>query len=164
VTFKTHESYLSTLLPTNEFEIATQGGWTTASFSVWRLGNLDWLGGRDYSFFGLYIHDVAFTESTVAASDAADSKPAEQLKGDFLPALLETTADPIITGREELGFAKVLATIEKPPSSPTPSSSYTLSAGREGTEFLRLSLSGLTQAPEAESALQTPPLHYKVIP
>lgn len=60
ITIKTRKSYLSTLLPSSDFSIQIQGGWSTATFSTARLGNLAWLGGRGYSHFGLYIHDVSY--------------------------------------------------------------------------------------------------------
>ncbi|KAK0127672.1 hypothetical protein ONS96_007191 [Cadophora gregata f. sp. sojae] len=144
VTFKTNKSYLNTLLPSNDFVISSRGAWATATFSVSKLGNLDWLGGRGYSFFGLYIHDVTHT-------GAADAK---ETKGDFLPVLFENMADPIITGREEINFPKVFATLDEQVSA----SSYKLSAGWQGTEFCQLSLDGLVASADAQPVLQTPVL------
>lgn len=149
VTFKTHKSYLNTLLPSNEFVISSQGSWATATFSVSKLGNLAWLGARGYSFFGLYIHDVTHTKE--GAGGNADTKEA---KGDFLPVLFENMADPIITGREEIHFPKVFATLAEQ----TSASSYKLSAGWEGTEFCQMSLDGLSESVDAESVLQAPVL------
>jgi hypothetical protein len=101
---------------------------------------------------------------TSGSSHRADPEPsdiaADQLRGDFLPVLFENMADPITTGREELGFAKMFATLEE---TTTPSSSLSYSAGWEGTEFCRISLEDIVENPQAESALQTPILHYKVI-
>ncbi|KAH9204712.1 hypothetical protein DL95DRAFT_430280 [Leptodontidium sp. 2 PMI_412] len=73
-------AYLSTLLPSNEFAISSQGGWTTATFSVTKLDDLNWLSGRGYSFFGLYVHDVTHTEAGVGKSATG-----KETKGDFLP-------------------------------------------------------------------------------
>ncbi|KAF7890877.1 uncharacterized protein EAF01_010686 [Botrytis porri] len=57
---------------------------------------------------GLYVHDVVHNISSDSHSgDSAD------MKGDFLPVLFENMADPIITGREELGFSKVFATLDE---------------------------------------------------
>jgi 2-polyprenyl-6-methoxyphenol hydroxylase-like FAD-dependent oxidoreductase len=160
ITFKTYKSYLSTLLPSNQFVINTQGMWATATFSVSRLGNLEWLGGRGYSFFGLYIHDVVYTKSSMSPSNGNNEESTTELKGDFLPVLFENMADPIITGREELGFSKVFATLGEKSTS---HSSFTLSAGWEGTEFCQLTLDDLVETPSAEHSLQAPTLHYKVI-
>lgn len=102
--FKTIKSYIETLLPSDDFAVDTIGGWATATFTSTKLGNLEWLGGRGYTFFGLYIHDIIYTKP----SEKADMI---QLKGDFMPILFENQADPIITGREELDFSKVYATL-----------------------------------------------------
>ena len=63
-------------------------------------------------------------------------------------------ADPIITGREEIHFPKVFATLAEQ----TSASSYKLSAGWEGTEFCQMSLDGLSESVDAESVLQAPVL------
>lgn len=163
ITFKTHKSYLSTLLPTENFLINTKGSWATATFSVSRLENLDWLGGRGYSFFGLYIHEVVYTASLNSSTDTknGDDTTRQELKGNFLPILFENKPDPIITGREELGFSKMFATLDE---GATPATSFALSAGWEGTEFCHFSLEDLVKDPAAESVLQTPLLHYKAVP
>ncbi|KAH9218657.1 hypothetical protein DL95DRAFT_434207 [Leptodontidium sp. 2 PMI_412] len=151
VTFRTHKSYLSTLLPSDEFAISAPGSWATATFSVSKLGNLDWLGGRGYSFFGLYIHDVTHSRAVEGPGENAAS---HEEKGDYLPVLFENLADPIITGREEINFPKVFATLEEQ----TSTSSYTISAGWEGTEFCQITLDGLVESAHAESVLQKPVL------
>ncbi|KAF5870415.1 putative fad binding domain containing protein [Botrytis fragariae] len=156
ITFKTYKSYLLTLLPSDDFQITTEGMWATATFSVTRLDNLEWLGGRGYSMLGFYVHDIVHKSS----SDSHSGNSTE-LKGDFLPVLFENMADPIITGREELGFSKVFATLDEKASS---ESSFILSACWEGTEFCSLTLNDLEEAPDAESALCSPVLHYKAIP
>ncbi|TGO15060.1 hypothetical protein BPAE_0601g00020 [Botrytis paeoniae] len=156
ITFKTYKSYLLTLLPSDDFQTSTEGMWATATFSVTRLENLEWLGGRGYSMLGLYVHDIV--HKRFSGSHSGNSA---ELKGDFLPVLFENMADPIITGREEIGFSKVFATLDEKASS---ESSFVLSAGWEGTEFCRLTLNHLEEAPNAESALLSPALHYKAIP
>ncbi|KAL2066181.1 hypothetical protein VTL71DRAFT_2252 [Oculimacula yallundae] len=152
VTFRTQKSYLNTLLPSDEFKISTPGSWATATYSVTKLGNLDWLGGRGYSFFGLYIHDVTHSN---AARPPVEKEAAEGTNGDYLPVLFENMADPIITGREEINFPKVFATINEESSFP---SSLNLRAGWEGTEFCQLSLDGLVESADAEAVLQKPVL------
>lgn len=151
VTFSTHRSYLNTLLPSNKFAISVKGSWATTTFSVSKLGNLDWLGGRGYSFLGRYIHDVTHTR---AIKGSGDKGVADETAGDYLPVLFENMADPIITGREEINFPKVFATLEEQLSA----SSYTLSAGWEGTEFCQINLEGLVESSDACSVLQTPML------
>ncbi|KAK6583711.1 hypothetical protein PZA11_003441 [Diplocarpon coronariae] len=156
MTFKTHKSYLDTLLPSDDFKINTAGSWATATFSISKLGNLTWLGRKGYSFFGLYIHDVGHT--TKHRSSAGISEESE-LKGDFLPVLFENMADPIITGREEINFPKLFATLDERSTS---ASSFHLSAGWEGTEFCQLVLENLVDAADAEAVLQTSVLTSKL--
>ncbi|KFY28344.1 hypothetical protein V491_00526 [Pseudogymnoascus sp. VKM F-3775] len=159
LTFKTHKSYINTLLPSDELSIDTGGSWATATFSVTRLANLSWLGGRGYSFFALYIHNVTCNEKTLTdASTNGEVTTGSEKKGDFVPVMFENKADPIITGREELGFSKVFATLEDASSA----SSYTLSAGWEGTEFCRLTLEDLVEVQPTELTTHAPTLHWKV--
>lgn len=159
VTFKTHKSYISTLLPSDELSIDTDGSWATATLSVTRLANLSWLGGRGYSFFALYIHNVTGNEKSLTeASTNGEVGTENKKKGDFVPVMFENKADPIITGREELGFSKVFATLEDT----SLASSYTLSAGWEGTEFCSLTLEDLVEMPSAELTTHAPTLHWKV--
>jgi hypothetical protein len=157
ITFRTKKSYLQTLMPMGNFKIASRGGWTLATFSITKLGNLDWLGGRGYSHFGLYIHNAVRTDSAATTKPDIRTEPQE---GDFLPILFENMADPIITGREELGLSKVFATLQDERLGST----YTLNAGWEGTTFCELKLSDLV--PEADSLPppQAPTFSHKVIP
>ncbi|KFY17055.1 hypothetical protein V492_00915 [Pseudogymnoascus sp. VKM F-4246] len=160
LTFKTHKSYISTLLPGEELSIDTDGSWATATFAVTRLANLTWLGGRGYSFFALYIHDVTSDDKGDSnASTVNKVTTGSGRKGDFVPVMFENKADPIITGREELGFSKVFATLEDTSTS----SSYTLSAGWESTEFCNLALEGLVEVPVAEPTTHAPTLHWNVV-
>lgn len=156
VTFRTHKNYLNTLLPSTDFTINTQGSWATATFSVSKLGNIEWLGGRGYSFFGLYIHDVVFAKP---GHNSSENGEAATMKGDYLPILFENMADPIITGREELNFPKMFATLGE---QSTATSSYQLSAGWEGTEFCHINMEDIVEESSAEAVLQTPVLTAKM--
>jgi len=157
MTFKTKKSYLQTLLPTTDFSIKSRGGWTTATFSVTKMQNLEWLGGRGYSQFGLYIHNVARTE-TVDPNASSSEKP--EKTGDFLPVLFENMVDPILAAREEVGSPTVFATLGDVHSE----GSYTLKAGWEGTPFLEMELSDLVAEEDAFPEEQAPVYHYKLIP
>lgn len=158
ITFRTHKSYISTLLPSDAISLPVRGSFATATFAVTRLANLDWLGGRGYSMFGLYIHGAVCEESN--KSTGVESKSGGSITGDFLPVLFENRADPIITGREELGFSKVYATLEESSSSET---SFSLSAGWDGTEFCNFTLDGLAEDLDQTPLIQNQVIHYKVI-
>jgi acetoacetate decarboxylase len=62
---------------------------------------LAWLAGRGYSTLG-----VKWPATFTGARDTAT--------GPFLSVLWENLADPILTGRDELGFAKLYAGIDPP--------------------------------------------------
>jgi hypothetical protein len=104
-----------------------------------------------FTFFGFRIHDVVYT-------DSSDLTKLTQSRGDFIPVIFENQADSIFSGREELEFSKVYATLDVK----SISSNYKLSAGWEGTEFCQLNIAGLKQS---DSLLEDEPsrLHYKVI-
>ncbi|KAH8679510.1 hypothetical protein BGZ60DRAFT_467666 [Tricladium varicosporioides] len=139
MTFKTKKSYLQNFLPEG-LRIEAPGGWATATYSVTKLDKVQWLGGRGYTHFGLYIHDVIKVTNPAAEGKASI--------GDFLAILFENMCDPIITGREELDFPKVFATLDTSQLG----KSYSLTAGWEGASFCQLKLSDLVP----ESDVSTP--------
>ena len=68
-------------------------------FDVTFLSDLGWLAGGGYAMFGC----------RVAVSYAG---PQGDTRGYFLAVLFEDLADPILSGREELGYAKLFCDIE----------------------------------------------------
>ncbi|KAL7271024.1 hypothetical protein RUND412_006239, partial [Rhizina undulata] len=54
----TPKPYLDTLLPSSEFSIDVPGTKAKVSFTWTKFSNIDWLGGKGYSRFEIYIHDV----------------------------------------------------------------------------------------------------------
>ncbi|OBT64243.1 hypothetical protein VE03_06890 [Pseudogymnoascus sp. 23342-1-I1] len=151
VTFKTNKSSLSTLLPTSDFRFSTGGSWGEVTLAFTELDNLNWLGGRGYNFLAFIVHGVEY-----------GSTPNEVIKGNYLPVLFENLADPITTGREELGFSKVYATLDA--HRDEAKGTFCLSAGWLGTEFLRVLIHGIEQLPDTPYKADSPLLHYKVIP
>ncbi|KAH7134970.1 hypothetical protein B0J11DRAFT_426125 [Dendryphion nanum] len=96
VRFKTSRTLLQNFFPNGEWKFTSPGTLAEASWSVTTLSEVEWLGGKGYTHFGLYIHGVE--HKTIDG---------EVLKGTFLPVLFENLADPIVSGREELGMPKV---------------------------------------------------------
>ncbi|KAF2158855.1 hypothetical protein M409DRAFT_38052 [Zasmidium cellare ATCC 36951] len=103
VRFKTERSLLPNLLPLDRrnFRFGTAGTVAYASFMQHTFSNLDWLGGGGYHLLGFYIHGVEHVSSS-----------GEVLTGTYIPVLFESLADPILSGREELGMAKLFASID----------------------------------------------------
>ena len=118
------------------------------------MTGLEWLAGRGYATLG-----VRFPARYRGNTD--------DVTGSFLSILWENLPDPIITGRDELGYNKLYADIPEPRKL----------RGREifqaawlNHPFLTIELSDLQEIERAEHARATtasPPLgllHYKYIP
>ena len=153
VTFRAPRSQLAALLPHECFSIAsaTTEDNAVASFKFTKLVNLPWLAGRGYNHFGLYIHNV-----TCHGED-------EDIQGSYLSVLFENMADPIITGREELGYAKIFATLDDTRDS----SSLSLKMGWEGAQWGSLAIRGLEKVSQDkidDPYLIQPLFHYKYFP
>jgi len=65
------------------------------------MKEIEWLAGRGYNILG-----VTFPAVFKGKEDTA--------RGPFLTVLWENLADPIITGREELGFSKIYCELPEP--------------------------------------------------
>ncbi|KAL1796295.1 hypothetical protein ACET3X_004835 [Alternaria dauci] len=145
IKFKTSRTVLENLLPTDKLKFAAADTTVYATFAVTQLDNLDWLGGRGYSHFGLYIHGIQHTTASGGT-----------VTGTYLPVLFENLADPILSGREELGFSKLFAELNLKKDH----SNWTLDAGWMSSKFCSMSLSGLQEASATNGAAPalSPPL------
>ncbi|KAF2856659.1 FAD/NAD(P)-binding domain-containing protein [Plenodomus tracheiphilus IPT5] len=146
IKFKCSRTVLQNLFPTEKLKFAAPDTIVYATFGATKLGNLEWLGGRGYSHFGLYIHGVRYTKEN-----------GDTVIGTYLPVLFENLADPILSGRDELGFPKLFADL----SEKTDEQSYTLDAGWMESKFCNMSLSGLKESPATNGVATTalfPPL------
>ena len=113
--------------------------------------NIEWLAGRGYNTFGVSI-------------PATYQGQRDTVEGEFLLVLWENMADPIITGREDLGFSKVYCELPEPQFI---SDDVICRASWDGCQFASIKLSNFKEVlPEA---LPEPPpseglLHYKYFP
>ena len=118
------------------------------------MTDIHWLAGRGYNIAG-----VRFPVQYRGERD--------QVSGQFLSVLWENMADPVLSGREQLGFSKIFANIENPREQ---HGVITAGANWEGFEFLRFRLENARQlsSEEMQQALSMPMgeglLHYKYIP
>ena len=116
--------------------------------------NIGWLAGRGYNILGVRI-------------PATFSGQNDHVTGTFLAVLWENLADPIVTGREELGFAKVYAELPEPE---VEGDSIRLTASWLGFAFLDMRVSCPQQQSAEEIArlgdaqADAGDLHYKYIP
>lgn len=124
--FHTDASALAAMLPPN-FEIR---GEPLIAFEFTYMTEIDWLAGRGYNMLTVRI-PVRFTGS------------GQPLDGWFQPVIWENLADPIISGREELGFNKIYADL---PPATRYGETQTFCAEWMGFRFMTLKLHGATPA------------------
>ena len=112
---------------------------------------IEWLAGRGYNTFGVSCPVTYKGQRDV-------------VNGELLLVLWENMADPIITGREELGFSKVYCELPEPQFI---DDKVICRASWDGCQFASLQLSGLKEVPPQDLP-EGPPsegtLHYKYIP
>lgn len=101
IKFKTSRTLLQNLLPTSSYSFTSPSSVAYASFSQTTLDRMDWLGGGGYRHLGLYIHGVQYRK-----------KDSSILNGTYMPILFESLADPIVSGREELGMPKLYSAVD----------------------------------------------------
>ncbi len=148
VAFRTHPELLQKLCPLG-FSL---GHSPVVTVTATYMSNIEWLAGRGYAVLG-------------ATFPAEFHGNRDSVHGSFLTVLWENLTDPIITGREELGFAKIYC--ELPPPR-TIGKDTTCEAAWLGYRFLEMSL---TDMEEVDPASVPPPahrndgqLHYKYMP
>lgn len=101
IRFKTSASLVSTLFPNDSYAFPQHKSMVEVSFVLQSLRDLDWLGGAGYDLFTFNIHGVTFTK-----------KDGTDIQGTFVAATWENRCEPIITGREELGWPKLWSDID----------------------------------------------------
>lgn len=112
------------------------------------LEDLAWLAGRSYSMLGIKL-PVTF--------EGAE----ESIRGALLTVLWENRPEPILSGREELGFNKVYCELPEPM---TVENTRVCRASWDGYEFFRMKLSGLTDAEPPKAGPSDGVLHYAYMP
>ena len=150
ISFLSRAEQLSALLPPG-FSLGAEPVVTvTASY----MKEIEWLAGRGYNMLGVYIPAVFHGKTGPVA-------------GSFLTVLWENLTEPIITGRDELGFSKIFADLPDPVIR---DGRTHCSARWDGFTFLELSVRQLEPlgagqpAANASLAKSAGTLHYKYIP
>jgi hypothetical protein len=153
VSFLTRADRLEALCPPG-FTVAGEPVVTVASV---HMTEVEWLAGRGYNVLGV-MFPVAY------------SGEQDRAAGPLLAVLWENLADPILTGREQIGFAKIYAEI---PAPIVRGNETHLSASWLGFRFVDIEIRNLVEVPAAD--YPPPParerdgvalgmLHYKYIP
>lgn len=100
IRFRSSRTYLQNLLPPG-FAFTSPATVVRASVECTTLDGMTWLGGSGYSFVRLVLHGVNYTK-----------RDGSKVFGSFTPVLFEDLADPIVTGRDDVGFPKLFANIQ----------------------------------------------------
>lgn len=141
IKFKTSRTALQNLFPPGRsgYSFQSPGTLAYASFSQTTLDGMEWLGGKGYNHLGLYIHGTQYTKP--------DGKV---VSGTYMPILFENLADPIVSGREELGMPKLYSTIDVERAD----DSVKITTGWQGTRWGTFTLSGLSSVstPDANAS------------
>ncbi len=145
VTALTEARRLEALLPPD----CALDGEPLVTISMTFMSNIGWLAGRGYT-----ILNVGFRI-------AHQSKSQGRLTGQFTPVVWENLADPIMTGREELGFSKIYADMPPPVII---GNSYAGSAGWLGFRFFDMAATDLEEAPLDAPPASEGSFHYKFVP
>ncbi|KAK8163251.1 hypothetical protein BC567DRAFT_200667 [Phyllosticta citribraziliensis] len=128
IKIKTSRTVLQNLFPSTQFRFRSPGTVAYCSFSQTTLDKMDWLGGGGYRHFGLYVHGVQYVK-----------KDGSVIDGTYMPLLFESLADPIVSGREELGMPKLYCAIDIHRRY----NSYRLQTSWQGATFGELALEDL---------------------
>ncbi len=149
VRFLSDPGQLKALLP----EGFTLAGDPVVSVRATYLKEIPWLAGRGYNHLG-----VSFPVEFKGNKDC--------VRGEFLTVLWENLCDPIITGREELGYSKIYCELPEPV---VDGETTRCEAGWLGFKFMDLSINDLKVATAEEMARLADPqsqgvLHYKYMP
>jgi len=96
VSFVSNPDQLSAILPEG-FEVEEP----IVTVTVTHMKEIEWLAGRGYATLGLTFPAVFKGKEDTA-------------RGPFLTVLWENLADPIITGREDIGFSKIYCELPEP--------------------------------------------------
>ena len=150
VSFLTQAAQLHAFLPPG-FAL---DGQPAVTVNATYMTEIEWLAGRGYNTLG-----VSFPARFDGEQD--------HVRGNLLTVLWENLTDPIITGREELGFSKIYCELPEPT---TLRGEYHVTASWLGFKFLDLRVNALQQqsTSEIQQMLGRPAgdgmLHYKYMP
>jgi len=149
----TDESAIEALLPP-KFSFPA-GAQPVVTAEIQYLKEFDWLAGRGYNTLGVKMPALYHGKSG-------------DVPGTFLAVLWENLADPILSGRDELGFNKLWCEIDEPM---VQAGRHRFSAGWLGHRFFEMEIWDLVakEPNTAGTVLAGPPgntgmLHYKYVP
>jgi hypothetical protein len=128
--FRTSRTYLQSLLPPG-FSFVSPATVCQATLSCKTLNGMAWLGGKGYSLVMLELHGIVYVK-----------RNGERVFGSFVPVVFENLADPVITGRDELGMPKLYSDM----LFHTAAGDMEVTLAWGGTTFGKISFHGLSDA------------------
>lgn len=150
IRFKTSRTLLDNILPTPAYSFISPDTVAEASYGQTTLDKMDWLAGKGYDYFGFYIHGVQYTK-----------KDGSVITGDYLAVIWENLTDPILSGREELGFPKLFCDIDVEQTD----SDWSMKASWRGANFINLELRDLVSSKDVPlQSKEDGLLLYKYVP
>lgn len=150
IVITTSKSYLETFLPNDDFEIDSEGEFATLTVLNSTLKNIRWLGGKDYGHMDFYVDNVVYTSPDSGV----------KTRGKYLTFLFETRTEPILSGREELGYAKLFAECNVTSSE----EEYRCEVSWEGNVFMEYIISDLKSSSDPKPPKPEATLSWKYIP
>jgi hypothetical protein len=150
LSFLTERSALDAILP----PLLELAGEPVVTIDIVYMTELEWLAGRGYNTFGVRF-------------PARFRGRVDDVEGSFLAVLWENLPDPILSGRDELGFSKLYCEIPPPRVF---KGRHTYQALWLGHEFFTLEVNDLAETPaeqfthSAGSVRNDGLLHYKYVP
>jgi hypothetical protein len=144
VRFRTDRAALEALLPEG-FVLA---GDPIVSINATYMTGIEWLAGRGYNYLGVEV-------------PAEFAGQEDHVRGPFQLVIWENLADPIITGREDVGFAKIYA--ELPPPRIRPNLVHCAAAWL-GFTFMDMRITDLAEDTAPLPAPSDGTLHLKYFP
>ena len=151
VNFLSNEDQLAALCPPGFMPV----GEPVVTISLTDMRGIPWLAGRGYKMLGAFFNAMYKGEKDTAM-------------GPFLTVLWENLADPICSGREEIGFSKMFCDLPDPWQF---EGTTRWCASWEGFTFCNMELSDMKPIPVEEPAMPDVPegtqlglLHYRYMP
>lgn len=149
IKFKTSRTVAQNFFPTSALSFDGPDSYAYASLVVNTLDKMEWLGGAGYNYVGLYLHNVRYTKTDTSI-----------VTGDYLVVMWENLTDPILTGREEVGYPKLYSDIDIQES---PSSTSVVMSWRNA-EYLKIKIDDLEECAVFTQSANEGVLTYKYIP
>lgn len=150
VKFEAEPESLSDLFPNDSYTFQDTSRAVTFTLSVESFQNLAWLGGGGYDLLALYVHGVQYSPT--------DGK--DKVKGTYCPVMIENLADPILSGREELGVSKLFSDIKILSSN----GSYRVEISWRGALWATIEWTGMEKVASGTAAVGDSLLVHKYIP